>query len=191
MTLREIILIEDIASDLIVEFEELFDTVRLDEAAITDQKKIDDCKKKYRMKDKKANNIVLDWACKFGLKYEDVHKVWERAEEKAGKGNYGLIVHIFKRMFTSIKGVDARRVKTVTGGNFNYKVRTKQDIEAAKTDEKPKLTPAAKKRLRVKIKKLTDQIKDLKSKNQTPLRKERIKKLLAQKKELQTQLKEG
>jgi hypothetical protein len=138
---------------------------------------------------KGVNAIVKKWANEYNLKYEDVLKIWERAEKKAGKGNYPLIVHIFKRMFTSLKNVDARTVKTRTGGNFNYKVRTKQSIEMAKMDSKDKKELKKLKKQNSKlikqIKDLTMKIRKLKSANPTEKRKERIKTLLAKKKELQ------
>ena len=128
----------------------------------------------------RKNNTVASWASKYNMKYEDVYKIWEQAEAKAGKGNWGLITHIFKRMFTSLKNVDARTIKTQTGGKFDYKVRTKQSLDelTGKTEKKKTLTPAAKKQL----KNARNDLKDLKekSKTATPATKLKLKEKIKQ-----------
>lgn len=132
-------------------------------------------------KPERQNATVASWAKKYNMSYDQVHKVWKKAEKKAGKGNWGLIMHIFKRMFTSIKDVDARTIKTKTGGTFDYKVRTKQNIKDVGEPRKGE-TLAQKRRRIKKTKELTAKIKELKSKPSTPARKERIKKLMDEKK---------
>ena len=57
--------------------------------------------------------VVAAWAKKFDLPEKDVNTLYRAAEQKAGKGNYGLIQSIFNNMFKSVKEVNATKAKTM------------------------------------------------------------------------------
>jgi len=142
------------------------------------------------------NNTVAAWAKKLDMSYDELHNVWEKAAE--GKGtNYFAIMGAFKKAVTSLKGVTKKKLMDGGKAKFNYKVRTQQTMGQL-LDDKPAPKNTNRdfvKRTKAKIKKLNQQIRDIKAKpNNTPTRKkrnaEKIKELQAKKKELQAALKD-
>lgn len=147
------------------------------------------------------NTTVAKWSDCLGMSYNELHEIWEKAESKA-PGKYGIIMTIFKRMLTSIKGITKTQLKSCAsqkGGSVkvdNYKIRTKQS-KTELLDDKPapkNTNRAFVKKQKSKVTKINQQMRDIKAKpNNTPARKARNKKQLeelrAKKKEIQNSLK--
>jgi hypothetical protein len=129
------------------------------------------------------NATVVAWAKKLDMTYEELHKVWDKSKKIAKSDtDYGLIMTIFKRQVTSLKGVTKKQLKDGGDAKFNYKVRTQQTIDQLLDDKPaPKSTNRVEvKKAAVKLKKISQEIKDIKSRpNNTPTRKARNKKDLA------------
>lgn len=147
--------------------------------------------------DDQNNNIVKSWAKKLNMTYDELHAVWDKAEEKvADKKNYFAIVGIFKKMVTSLDGVTKKDLKTGGKATFNYKVRTQQSMDQLLDDEPaPKSAkPGEVKKVKAQLTKINAEMRDVKAgPANTPLRKQRIKarleELKAKKKELQASIK--
>lgn len=146
------------------------------------------------------NNIVKSWAAKLDMSYDELHQVWEKAKVAAKNPNaYPLIVTIFKRMVTSMKGVTKKQLQDGGTAKFNYKVRTKQTKDQLLSDEPaPKNTNIAfVKKTKEQISKLNTQLKELKAQNENDKsksvlfrkRQDKIKELQTKKKELLNTLK--
>ena len=144
---------------------------------------------------KGVNSTVGSWAEKLNMTYDDVHKVWDKAAE--GKGtNYVAIMGAFKKAVTSLKGVTKKQLMAGGTAKFNYKVRTQQTMDQL-LDGKPapkSTKPAEVKKIKAKISKINQEIKDIGNKpNNTAAQKMRNKKALNdlknKKKELQDSIK--
>jgi hypothetical protein len=131
-------------------------------------------------------SAVNAWAARDGVDPKKVMALWDKIWEGSKVKNIAYNMPHFINAYKAIKGVDAGKVKTRVAPDNKTRTKTKKSIDDMLSDKKePKgETPAAKKRRIEKTKKLTAQIKDLKSKPSTPTRKARIKKLMDQKKEL-------
>lgn len=146
------------------------------------------------------NNIVKSWAKKLDMSYDELHEVWEKAKVAAKNPNaFGLIVSIFKRMVTSMKGTTKKQLQDGGKATFNYKVRTQQSKEQL-LDDKPAPKNTNRdfvKSTKLKINKLNTQLKELKTQNENDKskgvlfrkRQEKIKELQSKKKELLNSLK--
>lgn len=143
------------------------------------------------------NSTVAKWSDCLGMTYDDLHKVWAKAESKA-PGKYGIIMTIFKRMLTSVKGITKTKLEACAaqkGGSVqvkDYKIRTSQTMDQLLDDKPaPKSTNLkASKKAKAQISKLNADIKAIKDQNPTAARKARITKLQAKKKEIQASLKD-
>lgn len=144
---------------------------------------------------KGVNSTVASWAKKLNMSYDDLHRVWDNAAK--GKGtNYVAIMGAFKKAVTSLKGVTKKQLEDGGTAKFNYKVRTQQTMDQL-LDGKPapkSAKPAEVKKIKAKISKINQEIKDIGNKpNNTAAQKMRNKKALNdlknKKKELQASIK--
>ncbi len=146
------------------------------------------------------SKAALGWGKKSGHSEKDLDKAWKSAEAKVEKQSgkntkgfsgrewgltntiyMGIVKKYSKGSVTELKKTMTKKTKTNTS---NKTLAQRNNEEDAGTLGNKSLSPAAKKRLNIRIKTLTDKIKVEKAKDSTPSRATRIKKLLADKKEL-------
>lgn len=148
---------------------------------------------------KGVNNTLESWGPflkEKGISTQDAQKIWDNAkdtvEKQYGKVIYPIVMTIFKRTITSIKGVTKKDIKSLGNAKLDYKVRTKQTVEQA-LDDKPapkSSKPLEVKKIKNKISIINSKIREIKLKpNNTPSQilrnKNNINDLKFKKKELQ------